>query len=81
MTTVAKNLTRGAPKQIAQLQTLRRRLAQVTSDLKDSAYDRQTTHRRKVRRHSEFNVLIAKYDQIKSQIEQLERQQEHQKTK
>lgn len=64
----SRNLTRGAPQQSAQLQKLKRSLAQVKHALviqmrKDPAPDGQ---------EDEFDQLFAKLERIQRQIEQLE---------
>ncbi|HBE90318.1 MAG: hypothetical protein A3G57_01385 [Candidatus Andersenbacteria bacterium RIFCSPLOWO2_12_FULL_45_8] len=72
-----QNLARGTKDQKTQhkeLQQLKRRRAQLIIDLKDIAHDRPSQPNRKVRRHDNFDVLLAKFDEIEMKIKHLEHQ-------
>jgi len=64
---------RGTKQQLAMLQALRRRLAQLKSELVTIARQDQPEPHRKVRRHDSFDALLAKFQHVESQIQRLER--------
>jgi hypothetical protein len=72
-----ENLARGTKDQKNQhkeLLRLKLRRAQLIIDLKNDVHGRPTQPSRKVRRHDNFDALLAKFDEIEMKIKHLERQ-------
>lgn len=71
-----QNQARGTQDQKSEhkeLQQLKRRRDQLIMELKNNAHGRPTQPNRKVRRHDNFDALLAKFEDIERKIKHLER--------